>query len=50
MFERNNVFYHDLVHREGFVMGTFSTTVCGAIFMFNCVNHSLRSLSWGKWD
>lgn len=57
MFEHNNVFYHDLVHREGLVMGTFSTTVCGAKFMFNCVNHSLRSLSndtfplfWKEWD
>lgn len=44
-FERNNVLYHYPVHRERLVIGKFCSIACGAKFLFNCANHSLRSLS-----
>ena len=44
-FERNNVLYHYPVHRERLVIGKFCSIACGVKFLFNCANHSLRSLS-----
>lgn len=44
-FERNNVLYHYPVNRERLVIGKFCSIACGAKFLFNCANHSLRSLS-----
>lgn len=44
-FERNNVLYHYPIHRERLVLGKFCSIACGAKFLFNCANHSLRSLS-----
>lgn len=44
-FERNNVLYHYPVHRERLVIGRFCSIACGAKFLFNCANHTLRSLS-----
>lgn len=56
LFERNNVLYHYPVHRERLVIGRFCSIACGAKFIFNCANHSLRSLStytfplfWEEW-
>lgn len=56
LFERNNVLYHYPIHRERLVIGRFCSIACGAKFMFNCANHSLRSLStytfplfWEEW-
>ncbi len=57
LFERNNVLYHYPIHRERLVIGKFCSIACGAKFLFNCANHSLRSLSnytfplfWEEWD
>lgn len=44
-FERNNVLYHYPLHRERLVVGRFCSIACGAKFLFNCANHSLRALS-----
>lgn len=56
LFEQNNVLYHYPIHRERLVIGRFCSIACGAKFMFNCANHSLRSLStytfplfWEEW-
>lgn len=45
LFERNNVLYHYPVNHERLVMGKFCSVACGAKFLFNCANHSLRPLS-----
>ncbi len=44
-FERNNVLYHYPVNHERLRIGKFCSIACGAKFLFNCANHSLRSLS-----
>ena len=44
-FERNNVRNHYPIHHERLVIGKFCSIACGAKFLFNCANHSLRSLS-----
>lgn len=44
-FERNNVLYHYPVNHERLLIGKFCSIACGAKFMFNCANHSLKSLS-----
>lgn len=44
-FERNNVLYHYPVNNERLRIGKFCSIACGAKFLFNCANHSLRSLS-----
>lgn len=44
-FERNNVLYHYPVNHERLMIGKFCSIACGAKFLFNCANHSLRSLS-----
>lgn len=45
LFERNNVLYHYPVNHERLLIGKFCSIACGAKFMFNCANHSLKSLS-----
>lgn len=44
-FERNNVLYHYPVNHERLRIGKFCSIACWAKFLFNCANHSLRSLS-----
>lgn len=45
LFEKNNVLYHYPVHRERLIIGRFCSIACGAKFLFNCANHTLKSLS-----
>ena len=44
-FERNNVLYHYPVNGDKLRIGTFCSIACGAKFLFNSANHTLRSLS-----
>lgn len=44
-FQRNNVLYHYPINRERLVIGKFCSIACGAKFLFNSANHTLRSLS-----
>lgn len=57
LFEKNNVLYHYPVHKERLVIGKFCSVACGTKFLFNCANHSLKSLSsytfplfYEEWD
>lgn len=45
LFERNNVLYHYPVNHEQLIIGKFCSIACGAKFLFNCANHTLKSLS-----
>lgn len=45
LFEKNNVLYHYPIHQEKLVIGKFCSIACGAKFLFNCANHTLKSLS-----
>lgn len=45
LFEKNNVLYHYPVHREKLIIGKFCSIACGTKFLFNCANHTLKSLS-----
>ena len=56
-FERNNVLYHYPVNGDKLVIGRFCSVACGAKFLFNSGNHSMRSLSnytfpifFDEWD
>lgn len=44
-FERNNVLYHYPINRDRLVIGKYCSIACGARFLLNSANHSLRSLS-----
>ena len=44
-FQRDNVLYHYPINRERLVIGKFCSIACGAKFLFNSANHTLRSLS-----
>lgn len=44
-FEKNNVLYHYPIHREKLIIGKFCSIACGTKFLFNCANHTLKSLS-----
>ena len=44
-FERNNVVYHYPVNGDKLRIGKFCSIACGAKFLFNSANHTLRSLS-----
>ena len=44
-FERNNVLYQYPVNRDRLVIGKFCSIACGAKFLLNSANHTLRSLS-----
>ena len=45
LFEKNNVLYHYPIHREMLIIGKFCSIACGTKFLFNCANHTLKSLS-----
>lgn len=45
LFETNNVLYHYPIHKEKLTIGRFCSIACGTKFLFNCANHSLKSLS-----
>ena len=44
-FQQNNVLYHYPVNHDCLVIGKFCSIACGAKFLFNSANHTLRSLS-----
>lgn len=44
-FERNNVLYHYPINHDRLKIGKFCSIACGAKFLFNSANHTLRSLS-----
>lgn len=44
-FEKNNVLYHYPIHDEKLIIGRFTSIACGTKFVFNCANHTLKSLS-----
>ncbi|MGM9941012.1 MAG: CatB-related O-acetyltransferase [Bulleidia sp.] len=44
-FEKNNVLYHYPIHDEKLIIGRFTSIACGTKFLFNCANHTLKSLS-----
>ena len=44
-FEKNNVLYHYPINGDRLVIGKFCSIACGAKFIFNCANHTLKSLS-----
>lgn len=45
LFERNNVLYHYPINHERLIIGKFCSIACGVKFLFNCANHTLKSLS-----
>ena len=45
LFEQNNVLYHYPINHEQLIIGKFCSIACGAKFLFNCANHTLKSLS-----
>ncbi len=44
-FEKNNVLYHYPINGDRLIIGKFCSIACGAKFIFNCANHTLKSLS-----
>ncbi len=44
-FEKNNVLYHYPINHDRLIIGKFCSVACGAKFIFNCANHTLKSLS-----
>lgn len=44
-FEKNNVLYHYPINGDRLVIGKFCSIACGTKFIFNCANHTLKSLS-----
>ena len=44
-FERNNVLYHYPINHDRLIIGKFCSIACGARFLFNSANHTMRSLS-----
>ena len=44
-FEKNNVLYHYPINKDKLIIGKFCSIACGAKFLFNAANHSLKSLS-----
>lgn len=45
LFEENNVLYHYPINGDRLTVGKFCSIACGARFLFNSANHTLRSLS-----
>lgn len=45
LFERNNVLYHYPINCDKLVIGRFCSIACGAKFLFNSANHTMRSLA-----
>jgi virginiamycin A acetyltransferase len=44
-FEKNNVLYHYPVNHDKLIIGKYCSSACGAKFIFNSANHTLKSLS-----
>lgn len=44
-FQKNNVLYHYPVNGNRLSIGKFCSIACGAKFLFNSANHTMRSLS-----
>ena len=44
-FEKNNVLYHYAINHDKLIIGKFCSIACGAKFLFNSANHTMRSLS-----
>ena len=44
-FEKNNVLYHYPINQDRLIIGKFRSIACGAKFLFNSANHTLKSLS-----
>lgn len=44
-FGKNNVLYHYPVNNDRLIIGKFCSIACGAKFLFNSANHSMKSLS-----
>lgn len=44
-FEQNNVLYYYPINHERLIIGKFCSIACGVKFLFNCANHTLKSLS-----
>ena len=44
-FQKNNVLYHYPINRDYLHIGKFCSIACGAKFLFNSANHTLKSLS-----
>ena len=44
-FQKNNVLYHYPVNGDRLSIGKFCSIACGAKFLFNSANHTMRSLS-----
>ena len=44
-FEKNNVLYHYPINNDRLIIGKFCSIACGAKFIFNSANHTLKSLS-----
>jgi len=44
-FQKNNVLYHYPINHDRLVIGKFCSIACGAKFLFNSANHTMRSLS-----
>lgn len=44
-FEKNNVLYHYPINQDRLIIGKFCSIACGAKFIFNCANHTLKSFS-----
>ena len=45
LFEKNNVLYHYPIHKDKLIIGKFCSIACGMKFLFNCANHTQKSLS-----
>jgi len=44
-FEQNNVLYHYPINQDRLIIGKFCSIACGAKFLFNSANHTLKSLA-----
>ena len=49
-FEKNNVLYHYPINNDRLIIGKFCSIACGAKFIFNCANHTLKSEITSAWD
>ena len=43
--KKNNVIYHYPINHDKLIIGKFCSIACGAKFLFNSANHTMRSLS-----
>ena len=44
-FEKNNILYHYPINHDKLKIGKFCSIACGAKFLFNSANHTVKSLS-----